>query len=754
MKSPAFAHISKILLFTTLIIALPIILFALYQTHDIRQKAAEFESATPQELTQRLIRTNEDHKRTIFFLKNQKREELKLLAQTRKRKLLQEMKQHPREAANAVLQQTSLDQIDDELKQEQLIERPIHIQGKLRATIIDYTQETEPDLEIELIPDINSPEISYNVYFPDIEPSLNMGALDADISGVALDNEVLSLSGNAEIQAQLDASGFIEFPTTGEQQVAVLLYNFSDNPIEPLTTAEVDEMVFGGQYSLKNFYEENSFGALTFNGDIHGYYTLDHTGGTGYCNSAAIGPAVDTYAQSQGINLTPNMLRLYYVPATDCNGIAGWAGRDPDGIFRTYVAWNPETSHSGTAIHEVGHIFGLVHAKNLDCKGILSTAVPYLVGPIGFNPCIIREYGDITDTMGNSSSLLHFHAARKAVLNWIPSTQIATVTQNGTYTVTPLEFMSEDDYKLLIIPIPNTNYHYLIGYRQPYGFDVRPIGYVGNVPFIRLGSTNYFDGVQVHIVEGNNFKQPTYLLNALSDIRDISYGAIEDGKTYFDRFHGIKISQVSHTTAGATVQVEFIPKTSCRVIPEISVNPPHTSHLATTMREYTLTLTNNDDYDCLSTTFTLSPQVSPNVSSLTISQSTVTLSPHESATIGVQLLPNANVSGGQYYEAQIAVVGAGPIHETTANALFLIDTSPPASSPSPTPPIPTSFASSLPSASVSASPFPSASSSVSFTMQEFLDLLHRFLSDLDQQYQPQDDKVNMLDAAFVLMHLK
>ncbi|RJR15318.1 hypothetical protein C4579_02530 [Candidatus Microgenomates bacterium] len=614
MKSRSAKHLLKtfhlpIFLFLTL----PIILFALYQSQDIRQKAAEFENATVQELTQRLIRTNEDYKRMNYFLQPQKYEELRLLAQTRKQKLLEEMRRHPDEAANALLSQTDLDQLDDELKQEQLVERPIQTQGKLRATIIDYATETEDsELIVELIPDVTKSDESYNVYFADLKPSLSMGGMSLDASGFILDNDILILNSSFETQT---LGGLLDtnFPSQGSQKIEVLLHNYEDNLLQPKTLEQVTQIIFSNQYSLKNFYAENSFDTLSFSGSVHGYFTLPPRTDGSSCNNAGIGRLVDAAAQSHGINLTPETARLYFFLPTDCSTMQGWAVKDTDGVFRAYIAW--ARANGGTPTHEVGHLLGLAHANYLDCGEDIAP---------GGLPCYEYEYGDITDTMGYTDTLYHFNAAHKAALNWIPPTRVATVTENGTFTVTPLESAASENYQLLVIPVPGVYRYYLVGYRQPIGFDGRQVeGYN------RLADeTNYFDGVQVHLIDNSDFLLPTYLLNASGNSLPFAYGAIEDGHTFYDRFHGVKITQISHNSQGAQVTVEIVPSAS----------------------------------------------------------------------------------------------------------------------PSPTPPLPS------PSVTTSASPIPSPS--VQFSLADLTDLLNNYLGNFDAQYQPKDKKINMLDAAYVMMHLE
>ena len=59
--------------------------------------------------------------------------------------------------------------------------------------------------------------------------------------------------------------------TFGEQRVLVMLVNFEDNPSEPFTVDDANNLVFG---TASDFFLENSYGQTWLAGDVEGWYTL------------------------------------------------------------------------------------------------------------------------------------------------------------------------------------------------------------------------------------------------------------------------------------------------------------------------------------------------------------------------------------------------------------------------------------------------------------------------------------------------
>src|SRR6185295_6073542 len=136
-----------------------------------------------------------------------------------------------------------------------------------------------------------------------------------------------------------------------------------------------------------------------------------------------------------------------------------------------------------TVAHELGHNFGLYHARAMDCH-------PNVVG----SSCSAIEYGDILDILGQSGVTGHSHANQKERLGWLnygSSPGITTVQTTGSYWIDPYETVGSNPKALKIQkftdPTTGKKTWYYVEFRRPIGFD----------SFIS-GNSNLMNGVMVH----------------------------------------------------------------------------------------------------------------------------------------------------------------------------------------------------------------------------------------------------------------
>lgn len=134
-----------------------------------------------------------------------------------------------------------------------------------------------------------------------------------------------------------------------------------------------------------------------------------------------------------------------------------------------------------TAVHEIGHTFGLAHANALECwdnPERNNNRVPFS------NYCTLKEYLDFSDPMG--FSMRHFNTYHKDKLGWFNPGNTLDIITNGTYLVDlkPLEFFGTEkkyyDWEnyLRVVRVPflwrwNPNLvvdkWWTVDYRQPFG---------------------------------------------------------------------------------------------------------------------------------------------------------------------------------------------------------------------------------------------------------------------------------------------
>ena len=99
-----------------------------------------------------------------------------------------------------------------------------------------------------------------------------------------------------------------------------------------------------------------------------------------------------------------------------------------------------------TVGHELGHGFGLYHARAMDCGS-------QVIG----GSCTTIEYGDSLDILGQAGVTGHSHANQKERLGWLnygTSPGITTVQANGTYWIDPYETVGPNSKALKILKSP------------------------------------------------------------------------------------------------------------------------------------------------------------------------------------------------------------------------------------------------------------------------------------------------------------
>src|SRR3954468_16582489 len=83
------------------------------------------------------------------------------------------------------------------------------------------------------------------------------------------------IDGNIKARAGVRAAA----APLGDYKVAVLLFNFADNPAaEPWTPAQVEDRFFNGANSVNVFFKEQSWNQVSLSGAVYGWYHLDIDG--------------------------------------------------------------------------------------------------------------------------------------------------------------------------------------------------------------------------------------------------------------------------------------------------------------------------------------------------------------------------------------------------------------------------------------------------------------------------------------------
>lgn len=408
--------------------------------------------------------------------------------------------------------------------------------------------------------------------------------------------------------------------TFGEQKVLVLLVNFQNDTRQPFTVAQANDLVFNqnNPTSVANYYREASYQQTWLTGNTFGYFTLPINSGdcAGYTTAAAARQA----ATNAGINLAAYNRFVYVYPnmsACSYNGIAEIAGDE---------AWINGSMYLRTVTHEMGHTFGLFHARSLDCGD-------QVVG----GTCTTSEYGHVADAMGYTGVTGQFHAFQKERLGWMNyggSPAITSVQSSGDYAITA-NSAQDLGIKALKIQRSSGDYYY-VELRRLVGFDTT----------LSPALTN---GVVITLDQPAAPRE-NYQLDMTPETTFWTDSALPVGRSYTDAAAGFTITPVSVDSNRAVVNVTFgtPPPTCIMAAPSVAISAPTNQWVAQgSTTSYTLQITNNNTSGCSSNTFGLQAAV-PSGWTWTTATPTLLVLPGAVSTASIQVTVPLGAVGGNY----------------------------------------------------------------------------------------------------------
>lgn len=277
----------------------------------------------------------------------------------------------------------------------------------------------------------------------------------------------------------------VEQTTTNTKRIAVLLINFADDLRQPWTIGFIESLYDGSPKSLRDFYDQSSWGKLTVATDVFGWFTL--AAPVLPCEQNVWQGQADVAATAAGVDLSAYTNIAYVWPQNNTAGSCRSAGEQPG--RRNWIALQT-TCDEATGVcaarvnlfHEFGHNLGLDHAG--DEAGM---------------------YGDSYDVMGccPSSLLSNIHRLQ---LGWILPEQVVTITHDQTVTVTAAQDQASKVYR---VADGTGNYLYLENRAARTVYENGPGVWTGGMLLIRVAPD--------HMVFRSTPRGPAYPLTTLLD---------------------------------------------------------------------------------------------------------------------------------------------------------------------------------------------------------------------------------------------
>ncbi|MBL8234278.1 MAG: hypothetical protein JNL98_37625, partial [Bryobacterales bacterium] len=346
----------------------------------------------------------------------------------------------------------------------------------------------------------------------------------------------------------------------GTQRVAVLMVRFPGVAEPPISKQQVADAFFGETgRTVRTYYTEGSFGQVTMQGDVFGWYELDRAY---ICDESTQLRAAAIRAADNDIDFREydRIYILFTRPASGCP----WAGLGTvgcnnstspgDGAIRVSTSWQPVTNNTNgiltVATHELGHNLGLGHARTLRFPGL--TAGPDRLQSIS------AEYGDRFSTMGNQA-VSHHTMAHKVRMGWHDArTAVTEVTADGEFEIMPMQAEGDRPRALRVRRHVGPGQWLWVEYRQPIGaFDsVWPanVRTAYNGALVRLEDTA--TGIASDLIDFN----PPPIANFAAAPGNFVDPTLKPGRIWQDPFSNLTLEVLEATPERLRVAVRYEPQ--------------------------------------------------------------------------------------------------------------------------------------------------------------------------------------------------
>lgn len=295
----------------------------------------------------------------------------------------------------------------------------------------------------------------------------------------------------------------------------------------PIVLDELSNVYFGSNQSasanVKTFYENLSQNSLQITGDVLGTYTLDFSWRSA-CQIDAWRSAAEEQARMHGVNVNDYDIKVLVMPSNECSSNQGFLGLAYGVISRdenpTVLIVGGSAYDSRVAIHEIGHILGMHHARS---------QFP--------NSTVTHEYGEQTDVMGSGAAGQLINAPNRYFYKWgnVNDNTVMSIdstnTTSNVYYLSDLDNANDNGLKALRIEDPSNALRRYLSYRPSLG-----------------NTTHYGNSGMVYLhTSSERVRSGTILRDVLAV-----------GESYTDEILGLRYTVESTSTANAQVRVDRI----------------------------------------------------------------------------------------------------------------------------------------------------------------------------------------------------
>ena len=527
------------------------------------------------------------------------------------------------------------------------IEKEIAIEGRIEIVCDVHHKSDDHDEHASTYVRVVYGDGTYTVHFP--KPKMMEGLQTGDqvkIIGYALEDKIVpnTLANDDNFKVLAEATTVL--PNAVNNKVAVIMVNFAENTSQPYNASQVRTAM----QQARDYYEEITFGQVTFSGkndsvvDIYGYYTVPYNN----CNYSSWMTEGQKAAGKDGFAASGyrHIIVLFPRVGTCESGVAGRGTLSGNNI------WLFSTISVGTIVHEMGHNWGLHHARSASCTNAAGTKVQVS------DDCTYSEYGDPWDRMGGSNiqaSTPHFQGFSKNVLGWIPNTNKTTVTKDGIYDLYPIE-KAVTGPQLIAIPITyrtasgtNATWTYYLDFRTASPIDkYLPDSTPTRGVIVRNATSK---GAYTNLYDANPLTNGTLKTATGGSSSSALYDSpVAIGQTFSDPIRKVDIKVLTANDTKATVEIKFTgdPNSTCtKSDPTVTITPSSTAVAPGEAVSYRVDIKNNDSKDCPAAAFSISSTVPAGFTQDKKSDS-VTLSPGGSGTLNFTITSKTDSYNGTY----------------------------------------------------------------------------------------------------------